>query len=269
MSIKKHKKFLLSSFAIEHSELGAKYGLYKEVKDKYGNTVTDANGDGKITKQEITTSELITESKARQNNMSPQEYVDNEKRKKAGEPEVPQLPVKPEGPSHGIFKDFNPQRLQLIEEQYKTEMKQYEADLNAYTAYYANKTSKSIAEKTANAQEHAATAQVKVAKLQQDPTIISQTEMEVFNIVKKYDFLKDPEAFKTLVNNSTDNSIKADALALEKDLAKLGMNLKVDGKIDDNTITAVEGLISKNAQAIKAYEEVTGVSPIKKPNMER
>ena len=105
--------------------------------------------------------------------------------------------------------------------------------------------------------------QISVAKIQQDPYQISQTEMDVFNIVKKYDFLKDPEAFKNLVNTTTDNNVKTDALSLEKDLSKLGMHLKVDGKIDQNTIDAIESLVSKNAPAIKAYKEVTGIDPLR------
>lgn len=104
---------------------------------------------------------------------------------------------------------------------------------------------------------------VRTAQIQQDPNQINQTEMEVFNIIKKYDLLKDPSAFQNMVNNSTDKDVKQDALTLERDLAKLGMHLKVDGNIDQHTIDAVESLVSKNAPAIKAYTEVTGTNPVR------
>lgn len=115
------------------------------------------------------------------------------------------------------------------------------------------------------ARESSKLAQVKkdIIKLDQAPNQIDQVEMEVFNIVKKHDVLADPKAFENLVNTSSDKTIKNDALILERDLKKLGMNLKVDGVIGDDTISAIEALISKNAPAIKVYKEVTGIDPVK------
>ncbi len=118
-------------------------------------------------------------------------------------------------------------------------------------------------QKDFEARKAEANAKVKIAQIQQDPNEISQTEMEVFKLVKKYDLFNSPDAFK--------NMGKVDAYQLEDDLKKLGANLKVDGIVNETTVNAVEALISKNAPAIKAYKEVTGIDLLRpnKPQIER
>lgn len=156
------------------------------------------------------------------------------------------------------------QILNSLTEQKKAEL-QKEGQINS--ARIQAKAQKSAADIEGNAQIKTAQlqkeAQISVAKIQQDPNEISQLEMEVFKIVKKYDVLKDTKAFETLANTTTDKEVKADMLTLEKDLKKLGMSLKVDGTIDEKTVNSLEALISKNAPAIKVYKEITGIDPIR------
>lgn len=143
-----------------------------------------------------------------------------------------------------------------------------DAQMATASASTANTTATNQAnERIARGHDQAAVRVAQISKetevIRQDPTNLSQLEMQVLDIVKKYDVLKDVSAFASLVNTSTEKQIKTDALTLERGLKKLGFNLNVDGKIDDKTIQSLEAMISKNAPAIQLYKQVTGNDPLR------
>jgi hypothetical protein len=98
-------------------------------------------------------------------------------------------------------------------------------------------------------------AKLEAEKVKVDPIELDANEIKVVDLVKKYNVLEDPTAFKEMVNSSVDDQVKKDALELEKALKADGKDLTADGSITDKTLLAIKAVIGENSEAIINYQK--------------